>query len=143
MTKSRDVLVRLHKFKVDEVQRRLKSLTDMRADLARKTQDLEAMVQDEQRRAAGSDLGRLAYPTFARSVQARRENIQRSIDEVERQIAAVQEELEAAYAELKKFETEAEAAAARERLAEARRAQSLADEAAINAHIRKTSDALP
>lgn len=140
--KSREVLVRLHRFKVDEVQRRLKSLTEMRGDLARKTQDLDVMMQDEQRRAAASDLGRLAYPTFARSVQARRENIQRSIDEVERQMAAVQEELEAAYAELKKFEIEAEAAAARDRLADARRAQSMADEAAINAHIRKTSDAL-
>lgn len=140
--KSRDVLVRLHKFKVDEVQRRLKSLREMRADLERKTQDLEVMVQDEQRRAAGSDLGRLAYPTFARSVQARRENIQRSIDEVERQLAAVQAELEAAYGELKKFETEAENASLRERAADARRAQAAADEAAISAHLRKTEDAL-
>lgn len=140
--KSRDVLVRLHKFKVDEVQRRMKALRDMRADLERKTRDLEVMVQDEQRRAAGSDLGRLAYPTFARSVQARRENIQRSIDEVERQIATVQEELEACYGELKKFETDAENAAARERASEARRAQSAADEASITAHIRKTEDAL-
>lgn len=140
--KSRDVLVRLHKFKVDEVQRRMKSLRDMRADLERKTHDLEVMVQDEQRRAAGSDLGRLAYPTFARSVQARRENIQRSIDEIERQIATVQSELEAAYAELKKFETEAENASLRERAAEARRAQAALDESAIAAHIRKTEDAL-
>jgi flagellar export protein FliJ len=140
--KSRDVLVRLHKFKVDEVQRRLKSLRDMRADLERKTQDLEVMVQDEQRRAAGSDLGRLAYPTFARSVQARRENIQRSIDEVERQLATVQAELEAAYSELKKFETEAENALLRERAADARRAQAAADESAISAHLRKTEDAL-
>jgi flagellar export protein FliJ len=140
--KSRDTLVRLHKFKVDEVQRRLKSLRDMRADLARKTQDLDVMMHDEQRRAAGSDLGRLAYPTFARSVQARRENIQRSIDEVEKQMASVQDELEAAFVELKKFETEAEAAAARERAADARRAQTLADEAAIASHLRKTSDVL-
>lgn len=140
--KSRDVLVRLHKFKVDEVQRRMKALREMRADLERKTNDLEVMVQDEQRRAAGSDLGRLAYPTFARSVQARRENIQRSIDEVERQTAAVQEELEAAYAELKKFETEAENALARERAADARRMQNAADESAIVAHIRKAEDAL-
>jgi flagellar export protein FliJ len=140
--KSREVLVRLHKFKVDEVQRRMKSLTEMRSDMERKIHDLEVMVQDEQRRAAGSDLGRLAYPTFARSVQARRENIQRSIGEVERQMAAVQEELETAFGELKKFETEAENAAARERASDARRAQAAADEAAIVSHIRKTEDAL-
>ena len=86
--KSRDVLVRLHRFKVEEVQRRLKSLRDMRGGMAQKMLDLEVMMQDEQRRASGSDLGRLAYPTFARSVQARRDNIQRSIDEAERQILA-------------------------------------------------------
>jgi hypothetical protein len=57
-------------------------------------------------------------------------------------MAAVQEELEAAFGELKKFETEAENAAARERASDARRAQAAADEAAINAHIRKTEDAL-
>jgi flagellar export protein FliJ len=141
--KSRDVLVRLHKFKVEEVQRRLKSLRDMRADLERKTVDLETMMQDEQRRAAGSDLGRLAYPSFARSVIARRENIQRSIDEVEKQAAAVQAELEEAFQDLKKFEIEAEAAVARERVTEQRRAQAAADESAINAHGRKTGDAAP
>ena len=140
--KSRDVLVRLHKFKVDEVQRRLKSLGEMRGDLARKMNDLEVMMVDEQKRAAGSDLGRLAYPTFARSVVARRENIQRSIDELEKQTATVQEELEIAFQELKKFEIEAEAAVARERISEGRRAQIAADEAAINSHARKTTDAM-
>lgn len=138
--KSREVLVRLHKFKVDEVQRRMKSLNDMRSDLQKKMQDLEVMMQDEQRRASGSDLGRLAFPTFARSVQARRENIQRSIDEVERQMATVQDELESAYQELKKYEIEADAASARERAAEGRRLQALADEAALNGHLRKAPE---
>ena len=139
--RSRDVLVRLHKFKVDDVQRRLKSLQDMRADLGRKTQDLEVMMQDEQRRASNSDLGRLAYPTFVRSVIARRENIQRSIDEIERQIATVQEELEAAFRDLKKHEIEAGNAALRERTQEERRAQSLADEGALTQHVHKAADA--
>ncbi|HAH09606.1 MAG TPA: flagellar export protein FliJ [Alphaproteobacteria bacterium] len=139
--RSRDVLVRLHKFKVDDVQRRLKSLQDMRADLGRKTQDLEVMMQDEQRRASNSDLGRLAYPTFVRSVIARRENIQRSIDEVERQIATVQEELEAAFRDLKKHEIEAGNAALRERAQEERRAQSVADEGALTQHVHKAADA--
>ena len=67
--KSRESLIRLHRFKVDEIRRRLKLLDDMRADLAKKMSDLELMMQEEQRRAAHSDLGRLAYPSFARSVR--------------------------------------------------------------------------
>ena len=66
--KSREALIRLHRFRVDEIRRRLKSLDDMRADLTKKMSDLETMMQEEQRRAAHSDLGRLAYPSFARSV---------------------------------------------------------------------------
>jgi prefoldin subunit 5 len=102
--KSREGLVRLHRFRVEEIRKRLKSLDDMRADLRKKMTDLELMVQEEQRRAANSDLGRLAFPTFARSVQVRRENIQRTIDEVEKQAATVSEELQGAYRELKKYE---------------------------------------
>ena len=92
--KSREALIRLHRFRVDEVRKRLKSLDDMRADLTKKMTDLETMMAEEQRRAANSDLGRLAYPSFARSVQARRENIQRTVVEVERQAATVTEELQ-------------------------------------------------
>jgi septation ring formation regulator EzrA len=102
--KSREGLVRLHRFRVEEIRKRLKSLDEMRGDLTKKMSDLETMVQEEQRRAAHSDLGRLAFPTFARSVQARRENIQRTIDEVEKQAATVSEELQGAYRELKKYE---------------------------------------
>jgi flagellar export protein FliJ len=138
--KSREVLVRLHRFRVDEVQRRLKSLTDMRADLERKASDLGVMMQDEQRRASNSELGRLAYPSFVRSVIARRENIQRSIDEIERQAATVREELELAFRELKKYEIEADSQMSRERANEARRVQILSDENALNAHVRKEAD---
>src|ERR1700741_3840601 len=114
--KSREALIRLHRFRVDEIRRRLKSLDDMRADLTKKMSDLETMMQEEQRRAAHSDLGRLAYPSFARSVVARRENIQRTIDEVEKQASTVTEELQAAYRELKKYEIAVENDTTRERV---------------------------
>jgi septation ring formation regulator EzrA len=107
--KSREALIRLNKFRVDEIRKRLKSLDDMRGDLTKKMTDLETMVQEEQRRSLQSDLGRLAYPTFARSVMARRENIQRTIDEVDKQAATVTEELQNAYRELKKYEIVADA----------------------------------
>ena len=135
--KSREALIRLNRFRVDEIRRRLKSLDDMRADLTKKMSDLETMMQEEQRRAAHSDLGRLAYPSFARSVVARRENIQRSIDEVEKQAAGVTEELQGAYRELKKYEIAADSEAQRDRVEYARQVQAELDEIALGRHVRK------
>ena len=121
--KSREGLVRLHRFRVEEIRKRLKSLDEMRGDLTKKMSDLETMVQEEQRRANNSDLGRLAFPTFARSVQARRENIQRTIDEVEKQAATVSDELQGAYRELKKYEVAIDNDAQRDRAEYARQVQ--------------------
>lgn len=135
--KSREALIRLHRFRVDEIRRRLKSLDDMRADLTKKMSDLETMMQEEQRRAAHSDLGRLAYPSFARSVVARRENIQRSVDEVEKQAATVTEELQGAYRELKKYEIAADSEAQRDRVEYARQVQAELDDIALGRHVRK------
>lgn len=135
--KSREALIRLNRFRVDEIRKRLKSLDDMRADLTKKMSDLETMVQDEQRRALQSDLGRLAYPTFARSVMARRENIQRSVDEVEKQAGSVTEELQGAYRELKKYEIVADSEAQRDRAEYARQVQVELDEIALSRHVRK------
>jgi flagellar FliJ protein len=135
--KSREALIRLHRFRVDEIRKRLKSLDDMRADLRKKMSDLETMVAEEQRRAAHSDLGRLAFPTFARSVQARRENIQRTVDEVDRQAATVTEELQGAYRELKKHEIAADNEQARDRVEYARQVQSELDEIALSRQMRK------
>ena len=135
--KSREALIRLHRFRVDEVRKRLKSLDDMRADLTKKMTDLETMMAEEQRRAANSDLGRLAYPSFARSVQARRENIQRTVVEVERQAATVTEELQNAYRELKKHEIAADNELTRDRVELARQVQSELDDIALGRHARK------
>jgi flagellar export protein FliJ len=135
--KSREALIRLYRFRVDEIRKRLKSLDDMRADLTKKMADLETMMQEEQRRAARSDLGRLAYPSFARSVMARRENIQRSLDEVEKQASTVTEELQSAYRELKKHEIVADVAQERDRVEYARQVQNELDEIALGRHARK------
>lgn len=135
--KSREGLVRLHRFRVEEIRKRLKSLDDMRGDLAKKMGDLETMVQEEQRRSINSDLGRLAFPSFARSIQARRENIQRTIDEVEKQAATVSEELQGAYRELKKYEIAVEGEVQRDRVEYARQVQADLAEMAMERQVRK------
>ena len=135
--KSREGLVRLHRFRVEEIRKRLKSLDDMRGAVAKKMSDLETMVQEEQRRSINSDLGRLAFPSFARSIQARRENIQRTIDEVEKQAATVSEELQGAYRELKKYEIAVEGEVSRDRVEYARQVQVDLAEMAMERQVRK------
>lgn len=124
--RSRETIIRLHRFKADEARRKLVLLEGMKADLECKSSELERTVASEQRRAIEDEIGRFAYPGFARSVVTRRENLDKSLGEIERQIAAVREELNDAYSELKKFETieenrqrEAQAARAQEEQAEA------------------------
>lgn len=102
---TRDGLIKLHRFRVDEAQRKLASLEGMKADLERKARELDTTVADEQRRAIENEIGRFAYPGFAMAMNARRDNLTKSIGEIERQVSAAQEELNAAFRELKKFET--------------------------------------
>lgn len=124
--RTRETIIKLHRFKADEARRKLALLEGMKADLERKSGELERTVAEEQRRAIEDEIGRFAYPGFARSVVTRRENLSKSLCEIERQIAAVREELNEAYRELKKFEVieenrqrEAQAARAQEEQAEA------------------------
>jgi flagellar FliJ protein len=135
--KRRDTLMRLKRFRVDELKRRMVTLDAMRADLERKLADLEESVSRERQRANDSDIGRLAFPSFLRSIESRRENLRATLNEIDRERAQCQDALAAAYQELKSLELATEQQAKRVAEIEARRAQSLVDEVAIVRHLRK------
>lgn len=135
--KRRDTLMRLKRFRVDELKRRMATLDGMRADLERKLTDLEDSVARERQRANDSDIGRLAFPSFLRSIETRRENLQMTLKEVDRERAQCQSELSAAYQDLKSLELATEQQAKRVAEIEARRSQSHIDEMAIVRHLRK------
>jgi flagellar biosynthesis/type III secretory pathway ATPase len=63
--KSRDTLIRLKKFQVDEKRRRVAQIEGMIADFQRMTNELEREIQTEQERAGISDPSHFAYPTYA------------------------------------------------------------------------------
>src|SRR6201982_1805057 len=76
--KSRETLIRLKKFQVDEKRRRVTQIEGMIADFQRMSVDLEREIQAEQDRAGINDPSHLAYPTYATAAIQRRENLPRS-----------------------------------------------------------------
>ena len=134
-----DTLLRLKRFRVDEMKRRIASIDAMKADLERKLTDLDDNVVREKQRAGDSDIGRLAFPSFLRSIEARRENLRTTLKEIDREHAAAQIDLAAAFQDLKALEFATEQQARRLAEIQGRRAQSRADEMALVRHLRKHS----
>jgi flagellar protein FliJ len=132
-----DTLLRLKRFRVDEMKRRMASIDAMKADLERKLTDLDDNVAREKQRAGDSDIGRLAFPSFLRSIEVRRENLRTTLKEIEREYAAAQQDLTDAFHDLKSLEVATEQQAKRLSDMQARRAQARLDEIALVRHLRK------
>jgi len=115
--KSRDTLIRLKKFQVDEKRRKVAQIESMIADFDRMAADLEREIKTEQERAGIHDPGHFAYPTYAKAAMQRRENIKRSGDELKGQLDAAKDALADAFDELKKVELLDERDQQRERAA--------------------------
>src|SRR5271155_6016715 len=78
--KSRETLIRLKKFQVDEKRRRVAQIEGMSADFERMSVDREREIHSEQERAGINDPSHFAYPTYAKAAIQRRENLTRSAD---------------------------------------------------------------
>src|SRR6195952_2918431 len=121
--KSRETLIRLKKFQVDEKRRRVAQIEGMIADFQRMSVDLEREIQSEQERAGINDPSHFAYPTYAKAAIQRRENLTRSADELRIQLEDAKALLGEAFEELKKVELLDERDQARERAEESAREQ--------------------
>jgi len=116
--KSRDTLIRLKKFQVDERRRKVAQIEAMIAEFDRMAADLEREINVEQERAGIHDPGHFAYPTYAKAAISRRENLKRSADELRGQLEDAKLALGDAFDELKKVELLDERDQMREREAE-------------------------
>jgi flagellar export protein FliJ len=116
--KSRDTLIRLKKFQVDEKRRKVAQIETMIAEFERMAVDLEREIKTEQDRAGIHDPGHFAYPTYAKAAMTRRDNLRRSADELKGQLDAAKEALGEAFEDLKKVELLDERDQQRERAAE-------------------------
>jgi len=121
--KSRETLIRLKKFQVDEKRRRVAQIETMIAEFDRMAADLDREIKTEQDRAGIHDPSHFAYPTYAKAAIARRENLRRSAGELKQQLDDAQAALGEAFEELKKVELLDERDQARERAEESAREQ--------------------
>jgi flagellar FliJ protein len=121
--KSRDTLIRLKKFQVDERRRKVAQIEGMIAEFERMAGDLDREIKTEQERAGIHDPAHFAYPTYAKAAMQRKENLKRSADELKVQLDDAQATLGEAFEELKKVELLDERDQARERADENAREQ--------------------
>jgi flagellar export protein FliJ len=113
--KSRETLIRLKRFQVEEKRRRVAQIESMIADFQRMSVDLEREIEIEQERAGINDPAHFAYPTYAKAAIQRRQNLTRSADELRVQVEDAKMSLAEAFEELKKVELLDERDQARER----------------------------
>jgi flagellar export protein FliJ len=125
--KSRETLIRLKKFQVDEKRRKVAQIEAMIGEFERIATELDREIKLEQERAGIHDPGHFAYPTYAKAAISRRENLKRSSDELKGQLDDAKATLGEAFEELKKVEMLDERDNARERAEQGAREQAELD----------------
>ena len=76
--KSRQNLVRLKLFQVNEKRRQLAQLDLMVGEFERMAAELDLQVANEEKRSGITDVNHFAYPTFAKAARTRRDNLRNS-----------------------------------------------------------------
>jgi flagellar export protein FliJ len=102
--KSRETLIRLKRFQVEDKRRQVTQLETMIAEFDRMAAELDHQVQAEQNRAGIHDAAHFAYPTFAKAAMGRRDNLQASVNDLQDQLTAARTALAEAFDDLKKVE---------------------------------------
>ncbi|TLP48154.1 MULTISPECIES: flagellar export protein FliJ [Cohaesibacter] len=102
--KSRESLIRLKRFQVDEKRRQVGQIELMVTEFQGMIRDLDAQIAVEEEKAGIDDIGHFAYPTFAKAALQRKENLQVSIADLNEQLERAQDQLREAIGELKKVE---------------------------------------
>jgi hypothetical protein len=104
MMKSRENLVRLKQFQVNEKRRQLSQLDMMIAEFDRMATELEIQIAAEEKKAGITDINHFAYPTFATAARLRRDNLKNSQNDLISQKSVAEAILAEAEAELSKAE---------------------------------------
>ena len=102
--KTRENLVRLKQFQVNDKRRQLLQLDMMIAEFDRMAGELEIQIAAEEKKAGITDINHFAYPTFAKAARLRRDNLKNSQHDLLQQRTTAESILAEAEAELSKAE---------------------------------------
>lgn len=102
--KSRETLVRLKKFQVEEKRRKVVQIETMIGEFERMSGDLDREIAAEEERSGIRDPSHFAYPTYAKAAMNRRDNLRRSAQELRIQLEDAKTAFGEALEELKKVE---------------------------------------
>lgn len=128
--KSRNSLIRLKRFQVDEKRRQVMQIEMMIAEFERMASELDEQILAEQKRSGITDITHFAYPTFAKAAMSRRDNLMGSANDLRGQLDAAQAALSEAVEEMKKIELLEERDQMREKTAQDAAEQDALDEVA-------------
>jgi flagellar FliJ protein len=106
--RSKDNLLRLHRFKYEDRRRQVAEIETMISEFLRKQDELEAHIRMEESRNGVTDPSHFNYSTSAKASRGRRDNLLRSIGELKDQLDGARTALEEEAAELRKIELLAE-----------------------------------
>ncbi len=100
--KSRENLLRLKHFQVEDKTRQLAQIDMMIAEFDKMHGDLDAQIKVEEDKAGITDVSHFAYPTFAKAARVRQENLVGSIHDLKEKRGDAELALAEAEDELKK-----------------------------------------
>ncbi len=106
--RSRETLLRLHRFRTEEKRRQVADIDGMIQDFMRKYDELDAQVKFEESRNGVTDPAHFNYSLSAKAARGRRDNLMRSIAELRDQLADAQAAQESEEQELRRVEMLAE-----------------------------------
>jgi DNA anti-recombination protein RmuC len=102
--RSRETLLRLHRFRTEDRRRQASDIDGMIQDLTKKYDELDAHVRFEESRNGVTDPSNVNYSMAAKATRGRRDNLLKSIADLKDQKASVLTQLADEEVELRKVE---------------------------------------
>ena len=106
--RSRETLLRLHRFRTEEKRRQVADMEFMIQDFMRKYEELDAQMKFQESLNGVTDPSHFNYSLAAKAARGRRDNLMRSIAELRDQLADAQAALIHEEQELRRVEMLAE-----------------------------------
>ena len=102
--KSRDSVIRIKRFELEEKARRVAELHYMIRDFEQLAIDLERQIAAEEDRTGIKDTGHFAYSTFAKAATQRRDNLMSSAAELRGKLDAAEKDHDEARSQLARYD---------------------------------------